>query len=158
MTVSLAEVDRTTVLGVDAHQSDERNADFLSIVLVVAGSGAVIAVVGVGAQRSASRPLVPSETQTERVHTVCKELEYGKSSECLVIRRRVRKRQRLVEIREGSAEPDAAAGYSRSDRSMGHSALQLAAMVPVMQGVQSSLQSCTARPLVANIIAVVLRA
>ena len=65
MTVSLAEVDRTTVLGVDAHQSDGRNADFLSILLVVAGSGAVIAVVGVGAQRSASRPLVPSEKQTE---------------------------------------------------------------------------------------------
>ena len=65
MTVSLAEVDRTTVLGVDTHQSDGRNADFLSILLVVAGSGAVVAVVGVGAQRSASRSLVPSEKQTE---------------------------------------------------------------------------------------------
>lgn len=69
MTVSLAEVDRTSRPRngprLDAHQSDKRYVDFLSILLVVAGSGAVIAVVGVGAQRSASRPLVPSEKQTE---------------------------------------------------------------------------------------------
>lgn len=76
-----------------------------------------------------------------------------------MIRRHVRKRQRLEETREGSAEPGAAAGYGGSDRSMGHSALQLAAMVPVMQGVHLCNR---ARPallwLAAKRIVVVLRA